>query len=79
MVIIHDKMDVSHLSSEIWDLCGNITEVQEVTIEGFEQNTADLTDPISAFQLLVSSTFCGAKRITQIEKPFRAEVYLPKG
>ncbi|MCG7972484.1 MAG: hypothetical protein JBO36_17720 [Candidatus Thiodiazotropha taylori] len=77
LVFINEKMEVSHLIDAVYDIAGDITDEQEQVLDGFQQTTEKLTDPIGAFQMLLSSMDIKAKRITSMETPVKTEVYLP--
>lgn len=77
LVFVNDKMQVHHLVDAIYDLAGDLSETQEQALDGFQTNTDELIDPISAFQMLVQSLSLKAKRITSMKSPVKTEVYLP--
>ncbi|MBU2987080.1 hypothetical protein KO528_17065 [Saccharophagus degradans] len=77
LVYINEKMGVDELISGVYDLAGELTEAQELIIEGFEHNNKELVDPISAFQLLLQSLNIKAKRLASMEKPIKTGVYMP--
>jgi hypothetical protein len=77
LVFINTQMKVHHLIDAVYDLAGDITDEQEQVLDGFQQTTEKLTDPIGAFQMLLSSLDIKAKRITSMETPVKTEVYLP--
>lgn len=77
LIIINEKMHVHHIIDAIYTLGGELTETQEQVIEGFENTTHELTDPIGAFQMLLQAMNLKTKRIAQMETPVRTEVYLP--
>ena len=77
LVFVNDRMQVHHLVDAIYDLAGDLSETQEQALDGFQINTEELIDPISAFQMLVQSLNLKAKRITSMKSPANTEVYLP--
>ncbi|MES9832092.1 MAG: hypothetical protein ABW139_07575 [Candidatus Thiodiazotropha sp. DIVDIV] len=77
LVFINDQMKVPHLIEAVYDLAGDISDEQEQVLDGFQQTTEELTDPIGAFQMLLSSLDIKAKRITRMETPVKTEVFLP--
>ena len=55
LVFVNDKMQVAHLVDAVYDLAGELFGNQEQALDGFQINTSDLSDPIGAFQMLVSA------------------------
>jgi len=77
LVIINEKMQVYHLLDAIYDIAGDLTENQELVLEGFENNTDELIDPIAAFYMLVQSLNLKIKRVTKMDVPVKTEIFLP--
>ncbi|MGH1539971.1 MAG: hypothetical protein ACRBHB_06095 [Arenicella sp.] len=77
LVFINEKMEVDHLVDAIYDLTGELSEIQEQALEGFQINTKELTDPIGAFQMLLQSLNLKVKRVASMDSPINTEVYLP--
>ncbi|BCE03194.1 hypothetical protein [Marinicellulosiphila megalodicopiae] len=77
LVFINNTMKTHHIVSAIYDLAGDLTEQQEQVIEGFEQNSKELVDPIEAFHLLLQTLNIQAKRVTSIDTPVKTEIFLP--
>lgn len=77
LVFVNECMQVDHLIDAVHELAGELSEVQERAIEGFERNSEDLRDPVGAFQILMQSLQIKAKRVATMSTPVRTEVYLP--
>lgn len=77
LVFINENMKADHLIEAVYELGGELTEMQEKVLNGFQANTNDLIDPIGAFQMLMQSLNLKAKRVTSIDTPVKTEVYLP--
>jgi hypothetical protein len=77
LVIINENMQTSHIVDAIYDLAGELSESQQRVLQGFQENSDTLIDPISAFQMLASSMNLKVKRLTKMETPVKTEVYLP--
>ncbi|MEM7468769.1 MAG: hypothetical protein AAF387_18025 [Pseudomonadota bacterium] len=77
LVFINERMNVDHLISAVYELEGELSDIQEQALEGFEINTKELSDPVSGFQMLLQSLNLKAKRIAKMDKPIKTEVYLP--
>ena len=77
LVFVNENMRVDDLVGAIYDLTGDLTENQEQVIDGFQENTDELIDPIGAFQLLIKALNLNVKRLTKMQSPVITEVYLP--
>ena len=77
LVFINENMQTGHLVEAVYELAGELSDVQEKALEGFQINTDKLIDPIGAFQLLIQSLNLNVKRVTSMDVPVRTEVYLP--
>ena len=77
LVFVNECMKGEHLTEAVYELAGELSEVQERVIEGFEQNTEKLQDPVGAFQMLMQTLHIDAKRVAKMDSPVRTEVYLP--
>lgn len=77
LVFVNERMQVFHLVDAVYELAGELSEVQERVLNGFEQNTEKLQDPVGAFQMLMQSLHIDAKRVAKMDSPVRTEVYLP--
>lgn len=77
LVFVNEKMQVEHLIDAVYDLASDLTEQQEQVLDGFQEKTKELTDPIGAFQMLLQALNLKAKRITSMNSPVKTEVYLP--
>jgi len=77
LIFINEIMQVEHLVEAIYDLAGELTEIQEQTLEGFESTTEKLSDPIGAFQMLIQAMNLKVKRVAQLETPVKTEIFLP--
>lgn len=76
LVVIHEKMDAVHIIDAIYDLTESLSDNQEKVIEGFQINNPTISDPISAFHLLLQATNLQPKRIATLHKPVRSEIFL---
>ncbi|WP_341501877.1 hypothetical protein [Gallaecimonas sp. GXIMD4217] len=76
LVFINERMQSHHLLDALYELAGDLTENQEQVLEGFERNSDELVDPISAFQMLVSALDLKAKRVAKLDSPVKTECYL---
>ena len=77
LVIVNELMGLEDLLDAVYQSAGELTESQDLVLDGFEQNSESLVDPIAAFQLLVQTLNLQVKRIAKIEEPVKSEVYLP--
>lgn len=77
LVFVNEYMQVDHLIEAVYELAGELSEVQERVVEGFQRNTENLQDPVAAFHLLMQSLHINAKRVSKMDSPVRTEVYLP--
>lgn len=77
LVFVNEIMQVDHLVEAVYDLAGELTEEQEKVVDAFHTNNEALTDPIGAFQMLLSSLDLKAKRLTSLKSPVKTEVFLP--
>ena len=77
LVFINDRMRTHDLIQAIYELAGDLTQSQEQVLEGFENNTDALIDPIRAFQMLVQAMQLKVRRVMTMHTPARTEVYLP--
>jgi hypothetical protein len=77
LVIVSEHMQPDHLIEAIHDLAGDLSDVQQQVLDGFDANTKTLNDPLGAFQMLLSSLNIKAKRIATMEALGKTEVYLP--
>ena len=77
LVVINEQMQVDHLLDAIYEIAGDLTEAQEQVLDGFQNNTDELVDPVSAFHMLVQAMNLEVKRIAKTDKPVATEVYLP--
>lgn len=76
LVFINEKMQSHQLVNAIYEIGGDLTETQEKVIEGFEETSTKLSDPISAFQMLIQSMNLKTKRLAVMNQPIKTEVYL---
>lgn len=77
IVVINDRMKVEHIVDKVYDILGDLTEAQEQVLEGFQINTKELVDPISAFQMLAQSLNLKIKRLVKMDEPVKTEIYIP--
>jgi hypothetical protein len=77
LVYVTDKMDTDNLIDAIYELAGTLSDTQTQVLDGFEANTNELTDPLGAFQMLLSSLNLKVKRVATMDTPTRTEIYLP--
>lgn len=78
LVYVNEKMRVDHLVEAIYDLAGELSEIQEQALEGFGISSKQgLSDPIGAFQMLLQSLNLKVKRVVSLDKPVKTEVFLP--
>lgn len=77
LVFVTENMDIDHLIESIYDLADELSDVQQQVLDGFEENTKELIDPLGAFQMLLSSLNLKAKRVATMETPIKTEIYLP--
>lgn len=76
LVFVSEQMQVDHIVDVIYDIAGELTETQEKVLAGFENNTDDLVDAISAFQMLVQSMNIKIRRVAKVDEPIKTEVYI---
>jgi len=77
LVFVNERMQTDHIINAVYELGGELTDSQNKVIKGFEKNTKELIDPVSAFQILLQSLDLKVKRITVMNEPVKTEVYLP--
>ncbi|MDX1456253.1 MAG: hypothetical protein R3276_01615 [Marinobacter sp.] len=77
LIIVNEKMQIHHLLEAVYEAAGELSDVQEQVLDGFEQTSRELLDPISAFQMLAQSMNLKLRRIAATEHPVKSEVYLP--
>ena len=77
LVIVNELMEIEDLLDAVYQSVGELTESQDLLLDGFEENSQNLVDPLAAFQLLVQTLNLQIKRIAQIDGPVKSEVYLP--
>jgi len=77
LVFINESMRLDHLVEAVYDIAGELTEAQEQVLEGFQDNTDKLVNPINAFQMLLQTLNLRVKKVTSMDDPIKTEVYLP--
>jgi hypothetical protein len=77
LVIVTDNMQPDHLIDAVYELAGELSDNQQQVLDGFADNTKKLSDPLGAFQMLLSALNLKVKRIASMETPVKTEVYLP--
>ncbi|MCW8877813.1 MAG: hypothetical protein OQK51_12240, partial [Kangiellaceae bacterium] len=77
LVIVNELMGLEDLLDAVYQSAGELTENQDLVLDGFEQNSENLVDPIAAFQMLVQTLNLQIKRIAEIDEPVKSEVYVP--
>lgn len=77
LVIVNELMEIEDLLDAVYQSAGELTESQDLVLDGFEQNSNNLVDPIAAFQLLVQTLNLQVKRIAKIDEPVKTVVYVP--
>lgn len=77
LVFINESMKLDHLVEAVYDIAGELSEAQELVLDGFQANTEKLVDPIGAFQMLLQTLNLKVKRVTSMNVPVKTEVYLP--
>lgn len=77
LVFINEQMTLDHLVDAVYELVGELTDAQEQILDGFQTASDKLIDPIAAFHMLLQTLNLKVKRVSQLSKPVKTEVYLP--